>query len=67
MPPHKGSWDNDHHAVQRADKQHKRHADSYLKQRQPQKLAQRNIFGRHICEGQIFGRSDERRCNAKLR
>ena len=43
---------DDHHAVQRAQKQHLRHADRDLEQRQPQSWPQRQVLRGRVREGQ---------------
>ena len=43
---------DDHHAVQRADQQHGRHADRDLEQRQPQQPAERQFRRRRVGERQ---------------
>jgi len=56
VPRHQRCWHgkfDNHHTVQRPDKQDKGHAHSDLKQGQPQKPGQRNILRRNICKWQI--------------
>ena len=43
---------DDHHAVERADQQHDRHADGYLEQRQPKQPRQRQLLRGGIGERQ---------------
>ena len=46
---------DDHHAVERADQQHGRHADRDLEQRQPQQARQRQRVARRVGERQELG------------